>query len=83
MFGIINPLSYLIGTIILIIMPGPNSMFCLSVAAQHGARKAYRAVCGVLLGDLVLILLTVLGAGTVLKLYPALFHAMKLAGGLY
>ena len=38
MFGIINPLSYLIGTIILIIMPGPNSMFCLSVAAQHGAR---------------------------------------------
>ncbi|OAM35414.1 leucine efflux protein LeuE [Eikenella sp. NML080894] len=83
MFGIINPLSYLIGTIILVIMPGPNSMFCLSVAAQHGARKAYRAVCGVLLGDLVLILLTVLGAGTALKLYPALFHAMKLAGGLY
>ena len=83
MFGIINPLSYLIGTIILIIMPGPNSMFCLSVAAQHGARKAYRAVFGVLLGDSVLILLTVLGAGTVLKLYPALFHAMKLAGGLY
>ena len=33
MFGIINPLSYLIGTIILIITPGPNSMFCLSVAA--------------------------------------------------
>ena len=83
MFGIINPLSYLIGTIILIIMPGPNSMFCLSVAAQHGSRKAYRAVCGVLLGDLVLILLTVLGAGTALKLYPALFHAMKLVGGLY
>ena len=83
MFGIINPPSYLIGTIILIIMPGPNSMFCLSIAAQHGAHKAYRAVCGVLLGDLVLILLTVLGAGTALKLYPALFHAMKLAGGLY
>ena len=83
MFGIINPLSYLIGTLILIIMPGPNSMFCLSVAAQHGARKAYRAVFGVLLGDSVLILLTVLGAGTALKLYPALFHAMKLAGGLY
>ena len=83
MFGIINPLSYLIGTIILIIMPGPNSMFCLSVAAQHGSRKAYRAVFGVLLGDLVLLLLTLLGAGPVLKLYPALFHAMKLAGGLY
>ena len=76
MFGIINPLSYLIGTLILIIMPGPNSMFCLSVAAQHGARKAYRAICGVLLGDSVLILLTVLGAGTVrdniLAVNPAL-----------
>ena len=30
-----------------------------------------------------LILATVLGAGALLKLYPALFHGIKLAGGLY
>lgn len=83
MFGIVNPVSYLIGTVILILMPGPNTMFCLSAAAKHGAGKAYRAVAGILLGDLVLILATILGAGTLLKLYPVLFHSIKLAGGLY
>lgn len=83
MFGIVNPVSYLIGTVILILIPGPNSMFCLSMAAQHGARRAYRAVFGILLGDSLLILATVLGAGALLRLYPALFHGIKLAGGLY
>ncbi|OAM29068.1 MULTISPECIES: leucine efflux protein LeuE [Eikenella] len=83
MFGIVNPVSYFIGTVILILIPGPNSMFCLSMAAQHGARRAYRAVFGILLGDSLLMLATVLGAGAVLRLYPALFHALKLAGGLY
>ncbi|MBH5328245.1 leucine efflux protein LeuE [Eikenella sp. S3360] len=83
MFGIVNPVSYLIGTVILILMPGPNSMFCLSAAARYGVRRAYRAVFGILLGDSLLILATVLGAGTLLRLYPALFHGIKLAGGLY
>lgn len=44
---------------------------------------AYRSIGGILLGDSILMLCTVLGAGTLLKLYPALFHGIKLAGGLY
>ncbi len=83
MFGITDLAAYIIGTIAVILLPGPNSMYCLTVAGQHGAKAAYRAVAGILLGDSLLILATVLGAGTLLKLYPALFHGIKLAGGLY
>ena len=83
MNGITNLGEYLIGTIAIILLPGPNSLYCLSVAAQHGAKNAYRAIAGILLGDSILMLATVLGAGVALKTWPILFNLLKLAGGLY
>ena len=83
MLGITDLTTYVIGTVAVILLPGPNSMYCLTTAGQHGVKVAYRAVAGILLGDSLLILATVLGAGTLLKLYPALFHGIKLLGGLY
>ena len=83
MLGITDLTTYVIGTVVVILLPGPNSMYCLTTAGQHGVKVAYRAVAGILLGDSLLILATVLGAGTLLKLYPALFHGIKLLGGLY
>ncbi len=83
MFGITDLTAYIIGSIIIILLPGPNSLYCLSVSAAHGARKGYRTVAGIFLGDSILILVTVLGMGSLLKLYPILFTAIKLMGGLY
>lgn len=83
MDGISNLGEYILGTIAIILLPGPNSLYCLSVAAQYGAKAASRAIAGIILGDALLILATVLGAGTLLKTVPALFNALKLAGGLY
>ncbi len=83
MFGITDLTAYIIGSIIIILLPGPNSLYCLSVSAAHGARKGYRTVAGIFLGDSILILVTVLGMGSLLKLYPVLFTAIKLLGGLY
>lgn len=83
MDGITNLTEYLIGTIAIILLPGPNSLYCLSVAAQYGAKAAARVIAGILLGDSILILAAVLGAGTLLKTFPALFNLLKLAGGLY
>ena len=83
MFGITDFTSYVIGSIIIVLLPGPNSIYCLSVAASHGVRKGYRAVAGVFVGDSILILLTVVGVGGLLKLYPTLFNAVKMLGGLY
>lgn len=83
MFGITDLTAYIIGSIIIILLPGPNSLYCLSVAAAHGVRKGYRAVAGIFVGDSILILVTILGVGSLLKLYPILFNAIKLVGGLY
>lgn len=83
MDGITDLSQYVLGTIAVILLPGPNSLYCLSVAGQYGARHAYSVIAGILLGDFILILLTILGAGVVLQRYPALFVAMKIAGGAY
>ena len=83
MFGITDLSAYIIGAIAIVLLPGPNSMYCLTVASRHGMRAAYQVVAAILLGDTILILATVLGAGTALKLYPALFHGIRLFGGLY
>lgn len=83
MFGITDLTAYLIGVIIIITLPGPNSLYCLSVAASRGKRAGGQAMAGILVGDTILILATVFGAGTLLKLYPSMFDVIKLIGGCY
>ena len=62
MFGITDLGTYLLGTIAIVLLPGPNSMFVLSVAARRGVRAGYAGAAGVFVGDAVLMLLTALGA---------------------
>lgn len=83
MFGTVDLFTYIIGSFIVIILPGPNSMYSLTVSASYGVRKGYLAVSGIFIGDSILILLTVLGADALLKLYPTIFIAIKMLGGLY
>ena len=83
MFGITDLATYLVGVIIIITLPGPNSLHCLSVSASQGRRAGMGAMSGILVGDTILILATVFGAGTLLKLYPAVFDVIKLIGGCY
>lgn len=66
MFGFTDLTAYLIGTTAVILLPGPNSMFCLTMAGRYGARAGYRSLAGILLGDGILILATVFGAGALL-----------------
>ena len=83
MNGIIDLYQYIAGVIAVILVPGPNSLYCLSVAGQYGARNAYRVIAGIILGDSILILATIFGAGALMRAYPPIFHVIKLAGGLY
>lgn len=83
MFGITDLATYLAGVIIIITLPSPNSLYCLSVSASQGRRAGMGAMSGILVGDTILILATVFGAGTLLKLYPAVFDVIKLIGGCY
>ncbi|MDX3774276.1 leucine efflux protein LeuE [Chromatiaceae bacterium AAb-1] len=83
MLGITDLTTYIIGAIAIILLPGPNSMFCLTVGAQFGVKKGYQAITGVFLGDSILMLLTALGAGSVMSRYPAIFYAVKYVGAVY
>lgn len=83
LFGVIHLPTYLIGAVIVILLPGPNSLFVLSTAARRGVRAGYRAACGVFIGDAVLMVLASAGVASLLKAYPALFTLLKCSGGAY
>ncbi|MEW1657024.1 leucine efflux protein LeuE [Streptomyces sp. NPDC093707] len=83
MFGITDLPTYLAGLALIILLPGPNSLYVVSVAARRGRRVAYRAAAGVLCGDTVLMTLSAGGVASLLKTSPVLFGIVKFAGAGY
>ncbi|CAM5409554.1 leucine efflux protein LeuE [Streptomyces viridifaciens] len=83
MFGVNDLATYVLGALVIILLPGPNSLYVLSVAARKGIRTGYRAAAGVFVGDLTLISLTSLGAASLLKANPAVFAVVKFGGAAY
>jgi leucine efflux protein len=83
MLGVTDLWTYVLGTIAIVLLPGPNSLYVLSTAARHGVRAGYRAAAGVFLGDWVLMIATALGVASLLRAYPPLFLVVKYAGAAY
>src|SRR3954447_16677920 len=83
MLGVTDLWTYVLGTIAIVLLPGPNSIFVLTTAARHGVRAGYRAAAGVFLGDWVLMTATALGVASLLRAYPAVFVVVKYAGAAY
>jgi leucine efflux protein len=83
MLGVTDLSDYVLGTIAIILLPGPNSLYVLSIGAQRGVRAGYRAATGVFAGDGVLMLLSAVGVASLLKAVPPLFIVLKYAGGAY
>ncbi|OYO29348.1 leucine efflux protein LeuE [Janthinobacterium sp. PC23-8] len=81
--GITDLWTFLLGTIFIVILPGPNSMYVLSVAAQRGVRPAYQGAFGIFTGDLILMVLSACGVASLLKASPALFYVVKYIGAAY
>ncbi|MGW5875298.1 leucine efflux protein LeuE [Nocardiopsis terrae] len=83
MLGITDLPTYLAGLVLIVLLPGPNSLYVLSVAARGGTRTGYRAAAGVFTGDAVLMLLAAVGAASLLRTTPLLFTVVKYAGAAY
>ncbi|MBD0711114.1 MULTISPECIES: leucine efflux protein LeuE [unclassified Streptomyces] len=83
MLGVIDLPTYLAGLVLIILLPGPNSLYVLSVAARKGTRTGYKAAAGVFTGDTVLMTLAALGAASLLQTTPVLFTVVKYAGAGY
>ena len=83
MLGVTDLTTYVIGVIVIVLLPGPNSLYVLSVAAARGVGAGFRGACGIFVGDSVLMTLAASGAASVLKANPALFALVKYSGGAY
>ena len=83
MYGITDITTFVLGTIFIVLLPGPNSVFVLSAATMQGVAAGYRAAAGVFVGDAILMLLASMGAASVLYANPTLFMVLKYAGAAY
>ncbi|MGA5350562.1 leucine efflux protein LeuE [Streptomyces griseoincarnatus] len=83
MFGVVDLPTYLAGLVLIILLPGPNSLYVLSVAARRGVRSGYTAAAGVWCGDAVLMTLSAAGVASLLQANAVLFGIVKYAGAGY
>ena len=82
-YGITDLATYVLGTIFIVLLPGPNSLYVLSVASQHGVRAGYLGACGIFVGDAILMVASATGVASLLQASPALFLVLKYAGAAY
>ncbi|MEU3315245.1 leucine efflux protein LeuE [Streptomyces sp. NPDC048387] len=83
MLGVTDLPTYLAAVVLIVLLPGPNSLYVLSVASRQGVKRGYQAACGVFTGDTVLMVLAAVGAGALLKASPVLFTVVKVLGAGY
>ncbi|PWG11544.1 leucine efflux protein LeuE [Streptomyces sp. V2] len=83
MLGVIDLPTYLVGLLAIVLLPGPNSLYVLSVAARRGVRAGYTAAAGVWCGDTVLMTLSAAGVASLLQGNALLFGIVKYAGAGY
>ncbi|WP_328670232.1 leucine efflux protein LeuE [Streptomyces sp. NBC_00322] len=83
MLGVTDLPTYLAGLVLIVLLPGPNSLYVLSVAARRGVRTGYKAAAGVWCGDTVLMVLSAAGVASLLQGNALLFGIVKFAGAGY
>lgn len=81
--GITDIALYVVGVVFIVLLPGPNSLYVLGLAAQRGVRTGYVGACGIFIGDSVLMLLAAAGLASLLSTVAWLFLMVKLAGAAY
>ena len=82
-YGVTDLSTYVVGALGIVLLPGPNSLYVLSVATARGVRAGYQGAFGVFVGDAILLLFTALGAASLLRTHPTLFLLVKYAGAAY
>lgn len=82
-YGITDLPTFILGTIFIVLLPGPNSLYVMSVASRWGVGAGYRGACGIFAGDTILMILAATGTASLLRATPELFMAIKYAGAAY
>ncbi len=82
-YGITDLATFILGTVFIVLLPGPNSLYVMTLASRHGVAAGYRGAAGVFTGDLVLMLLSTAGAASLLRSTPLAFMVVKYVGAAY
>ena len=75
--------AYLVGVILTILFPGPNSLYVLAIASVKGWRAGAWAAVGIFIGDAILMMGVALGAATLLNSSPSIFNFLRMLGAAY
>lgn len=82
-YGVTDLTTFILGTILIVLLPGPNSLFVMTVASRQGIAAGYRGACGIFAGDTLLMILSATGVASLLRTTPSLFMLIKYAGAAY
>ncbi|MBW7862601.1 MAG: leucine efflux protein LeuE [Rhodocyclaceae bacterium] len=82
-YGITDLTTFILGTIFIVLLPGPNSLYVMAVSSRWGVGAGYRGACGIFVGDAVLMVLAATGTASLLRATPELFMVIKYAGAAY
>ncbi len=82
-YGITDLSTFILGTIFIVLLPGPNSLYVMTLASRRGLLEGYRAAGGIFVGDTILMLLAATGAASALHASPATFTLLKFVGAAY
>lgn len=82
-YGITDLTTFILGTIFIVLLPGPNSLYVMALASRHGVAAGYRGAAGIFAGDTVLMLLSTAGAASLLRSTPLAFMLVKYLGAAY
>ncbi|THV33706.1 leucine efflux protein LeuE [Glycomyces buryatensis] len=83
MLGTVDLWTYLVATVLIILLPGPNSLYVLSVASRRGRRAGFAAAAGVFCGDSVLMVASAAGLASMFAASPVLYNLIRWAGVVY
>ncbi len=83
MFGISDYGAFVAAFVLLLFLPGPGNLALITSTSQGGMRGGLASVLGLLLGDQILLWMTVAGVAALLQSYPHLFMALQWLGAAY
>jgi leucine efflux protein len=81
--GIVDFPTYLVGVVFVILFPGPNSLYVLTIASLKGWRAGVLASLGIFIGDAILMMAVALGAATLLHSSPSILNFIRILGAAY
>lgn len=82
-YGVLNFWTFLAGALVIVVIPGPNSLYVLRTGICRGTGAAYRGVAGIMLGDMLLVFLAWAGIATLIQTNPHIFIAVRYFGAIF